>query len=229
MSQAILSRPGKPTRKIQNLGWLLRNWKEVESFTVSEHFMKQRDGDVCLRAHLKDGGTYAIPFASAEVCWNFLHRPVFYGLPMQWIAGPRFPITKGDAFRPIPKGDQPCKDAGNAAHPLVWNVTGYAYRRGGVWYVRQPDSGCQAMRYWRLVTDPTTTASLNDAYAAGSMTPARTYANPVKINVMGGKFTVENEGGDVLHTTTSRDAAERWALGNSCDPIPGTWAEYHGR
>lgn len=67
-------------RAVKNLGWLLRNWKRVESFIIEES--PDRTARLC--AYLKRGGCYQTTFAEALVLWRFLHRPVFYGLPFNW-------------------------------------------------------------------------------------------------------------------------------------------------
>lgn len=74
---------GKP---VKNLGWLLRNWKSVESFTINPHPKEegQWQADCHLIAHLKGGGTYETGFASAQILKNWLNRPVFRDVPQNW-------------------------------------------------------------------------------------------------------------------------------------------------
>lgn len=78
-------------KKAKNLGWLLRHWKEVESFTVTDHPPTNTGGmgpEAVLTAHLKqNSGTYETGFMSASVLMDFLHRPVFYDLPVTWKQG----------------------------------------------------------------------------------------------------------------------------------------------
>lgn len=77
---ATLTRPGCKPVAVRNLGWLPRNWQEVEAF----HFDYQPDGmwDGRLIAVLRGGGTYVTKFASIAVCFRWLSRPVFRGLPL---------------------------------------------------------------------------------------------------------------------------------------------------
>lgn len=89
---------GKRT-EVKNLGWLLRNWKDVESFEVREG---EGSWDVTLRAWLHtvdDGGIktaypkrgatsgdyYETDFADRGVLAEFLQRPVFEGTPIDWL------------------------------------------------------------------------------------------------------------------------------------------------
>ena len=82
---------------MRNLGWLLRNWKQVERFTVTSGVhedcalnedLRRACGcssfDNVLVAHLRDGGRYVTNFASLDVLRGWLHRPVFRGLPVNF-------------------------------------------------------------------------------------------------------------------------------------------------
>lgn len=77
---ATLTRHGCKPVTVKNLGWLLSNWQEVTAF----HFDYQPDGmdDGRLIAVLKCGGTYVTTYASLTVCFRWLNRPVFRGLPL---------------------------------------------------------------------------------------------------------------------------------------------------
>ena len=70
---------GEPIRS-SNLGWLLRHWQQVESFDY-EYRGGQRGSDE-LRARLRDGRVYATDFADLTVCFHWLNRPTFQGLPL---------------------------------------------------------------------------------------------------------------------------------------------------
>lgn len=74
---------GKP---VKNLGWLLRNWQLVKSFTVIPHpeVSQGSQPDAVLIAHLKGNGEYQTGFASREILKDWLNRPVFRGLPVEW-------------------------------------------------------------------------------------------------------------------------------------------------
>ena len=69
-------------REVKNLGWLLQNWQKIESFSV----IKDEGGrsDCTLTAATRDGRTYVTSFASANVLWDWLTRPVFVGLSVNW-------------------------------------------------------------------------------------------------------------------------------------------------
>lgn len=75
-------------KRVRNLGWLLRNWTNVAQFSVCaiDHTLNGFDAghDCMLVAQLRDGGQYVTTFASVWVLWAFLHRPVFYGLVLNW-------------------------------------------------------------------------------------------------------------------------------------------------
>lgn len=69
-------------KPVKNLGWLLRNWKDVNRFEVTESPVP--GWDALLIAYLNDGGRYESTFASKTVLKDFLHRPVFRGVTLYW-------------------------------------------------------------------------------------------------------------------------------------------------
>lgn len=74
-------------KRVKNLGWLLRHWSEVSSFTIEPHPPVDGDGfhpDCVLVAHLTDGEEYRTGFSSAETLKGWLNRPVFRGVPQDW-------------------------------------------------------------------------------------------------------------------------------------------------
>jgi hypothetical protein len=76
---------GQLIRRVKNLGWLLRHWKEAARAQVVVGDWRQAgDDDAILRVYLKDGRLYRTGFASKEVLWDWLDRPVFRGLPLDW-------------------------------------------------------------------------------------------------------------------------------------------------
>lgn len=83
MSNAQIQYGDGQIRKVKNLGWLLRNWQKVESFCFDYRPDDKRMVDGQLVANLRDGGKYVTDYASLSVCWNWLDRPVFRGLPLQ--------------------------------------------------------------------------------------------------------------------------------------------------
>jgi hypothetical protein len=67
--------------RVKNLSWLLRHWKDVEKF----HLLPFDTGKVCdglLVATMIDGSSYVSSFASFDLARQWLHRPVFRGLPL---------------------------------------------------------------------------------------------------------------------------------------------------
>jgi hypothetical protein len=90
-------------RRVKNLGWLLRNWKSVERFVIKAPDRKGADiglGEARLVARLHDGETYETSFASSEVLFNWLNRPVFKGASVQWL-GEHAEIGRGEAWKRI--------------------------------------------------------------------------------------------------------------------------------
>ena len=61
------------TKKVKNLGWLLRHWKDVISFRL----VLGQSSDLHLCAHLRGGVCYHTDYACLTVCWRWLDRPVF--------------------------------------------------------------------------------------------------------------------------------------------------------
>jgi len=82
--RCTVTRPDGTAYAVKNLGWLLRNWKAVESFRVKPYRGTMRVCETQLVAYLRDGRIYETPFASASVLRDWLHRPVFRGCPVTW-------------------------------------------------------------------------------------------------------------------------------------------------
>ena len=78
-------------RDVRDLGWLLRHGSEVTFFLVTPGF---RGNDATLTAYISGGTRYVTQFASKDVLWNFLHRPKWFGLSVDWY-GTQLDITKG--------------------------------------------------------------------------------------------------------------------------------------
>jgi hypothetical protein len=68
--------------RVKNLGWLLSNWREVAGFHLFSFPAPHTVNDGFLVATMRDGRIYATTFASFEVARQWLHRPVFRGLPL---------------------------------------------------------------------------------------------------------------------------------------------------
>lgn len=71
---------------VQNLGWLLKNWKGVKRFELARNGTEGH-----MTAHMHDGRRYETPFASHSVMTDWINRPVFRGIettvdgqPHQW-------------------------------------------------------------------------------------------------------------------------------------------------
>ncbi len=82
-------RDGDKIRRVKNLGWLMRHWKDVQSFTVecTRNGAYIMGDDACyLRAPLRDGRTYETGWADSSVCWDWLDRPIFRGVELLWIS-----------------------------------------------------------------------------------------------------------------------------------------------
>jgi len=77
MPDAFILKPNGRQVPVKNLGWLLKNWKEVKSFEL--HSKGLIDGYMI--AHLRDGGSYHSAWNSKSIMLDWIKRPVFYGLP----------------------------------------------------------------------------------------------------------------------------------------------------
>lgn len=85
MKRAYVQKSDGRVRLVKNLGWLLRNWQNIESLewaapTVYIETPMPPEGE--FRAYMCDGSTYVTPYASFEVWKGFINRPVFRGLPV---------------------------------------------------------------------------------------------------------------------------------------------------
>ena len=86
--RATIETNGK-TKTVKNLGWLLRNWMQIESLEWRSYgpaFERPADvhpiTDGVFSAKMRDGRLYSTPYASFEVWQRFVKRPTFYGLPV---------------------------------------------------------------------------------------------------------------------------------------------------
>lgn len=82
---AYIIRPGGSPVPVKNLGWILRHWREVDSFRFYYSPVNSTDG--VLSARMKDGRFYRTDFASLTVCFRFLRRSVFDGLSLTVLRG----------------------------------------------------------------------------------------------------------------------------------------------
>ena len=67
---------------VKNLGWLLRNWKKVEYFKIIQYLLYNKTE---LVAYCDDQVQYRTEFADFSVCLNFLNRPIFKTLEVEYI------------------------------------------------------------------------------------------------------------------------------------------------
>lgn len=75
MSARVVNHNGR-SFSVKNLGWLLRHWREVQSFDLLEF----SHGGLMV-AHLRGGGYYLADWASFELMRDWVSRPVFRGVP----------------------------------------------------------------------------------------------------------------------------------------------------
>lgn len=86
---ATLTMYGK-TRQVKNLGWLLRHWKEVSCFEITEHVepYSGHKHNALMSAYIFCGGykvgTYEIVWCSTQALRTWLDRPVFRGIRVTW-------------------------------------------------------------------------------------------------------------------------------------------------
>lgn len=64
---------------VKNLGWLLRHWKEVDSFNIDT---SRSEYSPSLTAHMNNGDRFVSYWADSSILLNWIKRPVFYGLPV---------------------------------------------------------------------------------------------------------------------------------------------------
>ncbi len=84
---------GRVTRTVKDLGWLLKHWKDVATVYVrhpayTEPGYRNRQEPmpmVCyMVVYMKDGSTFETPWQDPTVCRDWLKRPTFRGLPLNW-------------------------------------------------------------------------------------------------------------------------------------------------
>ncbi len=69
-------------RTVKNLGWLLRHWRDVYFIEVTDS--SNSSDDCLLQAHCDGGPLYETGWADRNVCADWLDRPVFRGLRLDW-------------------------------------------------------------------------------------------------------------------------------------------------
>lgn len=101
---------GSIIRGVKNLGWMLRNWKTIKEIRVEGLNGKGKDTlSECLLVVIMDPintpghvQKYTTVYASAWILWNWLQRPVLFGLPLTWGSLPQGKIEKGAQFPGLP-------------------------------------------------------------------------------------------------------------------------------
>jgi hypothetical protein len=66
-------------RHVKNLGWLLHHWKEVKAFSVDV-----APSHCILLAEIANGSLYMIQWEDQYTLRNWLRRPVFFGIRVDW-------------------------------------------------------------------------------------------------------------------------------------------------
>lgn len=71
------------TRKVKNLGWLIRNASRISVIHIDPH--PSEETGCVLTAHINNGDKYATDWASKTVCWDWLRfRRVLKGIRVCW-------------------------------------------------------------------------------------------------------------------------------------------------
>lgn len=85
MTARVYSSDQKSVKTVKNLGWLLRHWKEVKEFYISHVDGRNfPNPEYRMQACLTDGRMYETDWASLEILWHWLDRPVFRGVKLNW-------------------------------------------------------------------------------------------------------------------------------------------------
>lgn len=84
MSSFVISAIGNPCkiRKVKNLGWILRHWKDILSVKFHYNRLESFTNDGLVEFYLLDGRKYFTDYASFDVFLNWIDRPIFRGLPL---------------------------------------------------------------------------------------------------------------------------------------------------
>lgn len=79
----VIHPDGRPKR-VKNLGYVLKNWKEVDTMLVAPVSGPVRDWAAVMFVALRDGSIYATAWADLSIIRDWLDRPVFRGLRVRW-------------------------------------------------------------------------------------------------------------------------------------------------
>jgi len=79
---SVIYKTGKEV-KVKNLGWLLKHWKEVEYFRLTEYGLKSNGLMVAVMKDHSKYRSYVIDWASYDYMKVWLDRPVFRGIKIE--------------------------------------------------------------------------------------------------------------------------------------------------
>jgi hypothetical protein len=91
--EAYVTYPDGRQIQVKNLGYMLRNWKDIEAIQVAKFEPEPEDkekhpgrlyADAFMSVDFKDGRTYTTGFMDKKILADFLDRPVLRGLPVYW-------------------------------------------------------------------------------------------------------------------------------------------------
>jgi len=90
MNEHKVTRKNGKVAIVKNMGWLLRHWKDIENFEVSCITTgKFPQPTVLLKVYgdrFCNWSTFETGWASAECLRDWLNRPVFKGVEIDWFA-----------------------------------------------------------------------------------------------------------------------------------------------
>jgi len=80
--------PNGEVKPVRNLGYMLRNWQQIEAIQVDTFKFEPGEKiafcDAFMSVDFKDGRVYTTGFMDKEGLRRFLDRPIFHGLPICW-------------------------------------------------------------------------------------------------------------------------------------------------
>jgi len=86
--EAYVTYPDGTQRKVTNLGYMLRNWKQIEAIQVdnfvAEDNTRAMQPDAFMSVDFTDGRVYTTGFMDKGLLSSWLDRPVLRGLPVCW-------------------------------------------------------------------------------------------------------------------------------------------------
>lgn len=79
----VIHPDGRP-KKVKNLGFVLKHWREVDSMLIESVSGPGSRWDAVMFVALRDGSVYVTAWASLSVMRDWLDRPVFRGQRVRW-------------------------------------------------------------------------------------------------------------------------------------------------